>query len=138
TKALTHTNFSISSKDKKHFIPVAIEAGLQGTMIVQGIGNNQLFYNTPFYFYVMPLLYMWTAGSIFYYVNLSLGVINSHETWVLKNFSNMKEITLSWLKKLIRYYRLLWIVWIPFVTAFLLFFRFQLLYLVVVLILYLL
>ena len=39
-------------------------------------------------------------------------------------------------KKLIVYYRLLWIVWVPFVATFLLFFRFQLLYLVVVLTLY--
>lgn len=138
TKALTNTTFSFSGVDKRHFIPVAIEVGLQGIMIVQGIVTNQLFYNTPFYFYIMPLLYIWTAGSIFHYLNLSLGVINNHETWVLRNFSNMKEITLSWLKKLISYYRLLWMIWIPFVIAFLLFFRFQLMYIVVVLILYLL
>lgn len=136
--AITNTNFSVSSIDKKHYVPAAIEVGLQGIMIVQGIGSHQLFYNTPLYFYVMPLLYIWAAGSIFYYLNLSLRIINNHEAWVLKNFSNMKEITLSWLKKLIGYYRLLWIVWIPFVTAFLLFFRFQLMYLGIVLILYLL
>lgn len=138
SKALTNINFSISDVNKNHFIPVTIEVGLQGIMIVQGIRNNQLFYNSPFYFYVVPLVYMWAAGSIFYYLNRSLGIINSHETWVLKNFSNIKEITLSWLKKLIRYYRLLWIVWIPFVAAFLLFFRFQLMYFGVVLMLYLL
>jgi AraC-like DNA-binding protein len=69
-------------------------------------------------------------------MNLSLRIINNHETWALENFSNMKEITLSWLKKLFRYYRILWVVWIPFMTAFLLFFRFQLLYLSIVLILY--
>lgn len=138
SKALTNKDFSISDINKKHFIPVTIEVGLQGTMIAQGIHNNQLFYNTPFYFYVMPLLYIWAACSIFYYLNLSIGVINKHETWGLKNFSNMKEITLLWLKKLIRYYRLLWVVWIPFMTVFLLFFRFQLMYFVVVLILYLL
>ena len=138
SKSLTNVDFSISSIDMKHFIPVAIEVGLQGIMIAQGMKNNELVYNTQLYFYVMPLMYLWAGGSIFYYLNRSLGIINYHEAWVLKNFSNMKEITLSWLRKLISYYRLLWIIWIPFVTAFLLFFRFQLMYIVVVLLLYLL
>jgi AraC-like DNA-binding protein len=136
TKAQTDLDFSISKVYFKHFIPIAVEVGLQIIMIVQSILSNELFYNTPLYFYVTPLLYIWAAGSIFYYLRLSLGIINNHEVWVLRNFSNMKEITLIWLRKLIVYYRLLWIVWVPFVATFLLFFRFQLLYLVVVLTLY--
>ena len=136
TKALTDVDFSISKINVIHFIPVIVEVGLQAIMIVQSILSNKLFYNTPLYFHVTPLMYLWAAGSIFYYLRLSLGIINNHEVWVLRNFSNLKEITLIWLRKLIIYYRLLWIVWVPFVAMFLLFFRFQLLYLVVVLTLY--
>lgn len=136
TKALTDVDFSISKINVKHFIPVVVEVGLQVIMIIQSILINKLFYNTPLYFYVTPLLCIWVAGSIFYYLRLSLGIINNHEVWVLKNFSNLKEMTLAWLRKLIVYYRLLWIVWVPFVVMFLLFFRFQLLYFVVVLTLY--
>ena len=136
TKALTDLDFSNSKINGKHFIPVVVEVGLQVVMILQGILSRELFYNTPLYFLVTPLIYLWTAGSIFYYLRLSLGIINNHEVWVLRNFSNLKEVTLTWLRKLIIYYRLLWIVWVPFVTAFLLFFRFQLQYLIVVMTLY--
>jgi len=136
TRTLTYTDFDISTISNKHFIPVIIEVGLQGFMIAQAIINDQHFYNTPFYFYLTPLLYIWVAGSIFYYLRLSLGTVNAHEAWLLKNFSNLKEITLTWLKKLIVYYRLLWLLWVPFVATFLLFFRFQLLYFVIVLTLY--
>lgn len=136
TKALTDKGFTTPDIDAIHFIPVVVEVGLQVIMIAHSIWNNQLFYNTPFYFYVTPMIYSWTAGSIFYYLRLSLGIINNHEAWALRNFSNLKEITLIWLRKLIIYYRLLWIVWIPFVATFLLFFRFQLLYLGIVLTLY--
>ena len=136
TRALTDTGFDISTIGYKHFIPAIIEVGLQGFMIAQAIINDQHFYNTPFYFYLTPLLYIWAAGSIFYYLQLSLGTVNAHEAWLLKNFSNLKEITLTWLKKLIVYYRLLWLLWVPFVATFLLFFRFQLLYFVIVLTLY--
>lgn len=136
TRALTDTGFSVSNISVKHFFPVMVEVGLQVIMIVHSIRSNQLFYNTPLYFYVTPLLYVWTAGSVFYYLRLSLRIINNHEAWVLRNFSNLKEITLIWLRKLIVYYRLLWIIWVPFVATFLLFFRFQLLYLAMVLTLY--
>jgi AraC-like DNA-binding protein len=136
TKSLTDMDFKTSGISIKHFIPVMIEFALQVIQIIYSILNNQLYYNTPFYFYVSPLLYAWTAVSILYYLRLSLGVINNHEAWVLRNFSNVKEITLKWLQKLIVYYRVLWIVWVPFVATFLLFFRFHLLYLAVVLALY--
>lgn len=136
TKSLTDMDFKTSEISIKHFIPVIVEFGLQVIQIIYSIQNNQLYYNTPFYFYVSPLLYAWTAASILYYLRLSLAVINNHEAWVLRNFSNVKEITLKWLQKLIVYYRVLWIVWVPFVATFLLFFRFHLLYLAVVLVLY--
>jgi len=138
TRALTNTDFNISDIKIKHFIPVIIELILQLTLIVDSNMNNALFYNSSLYFYITPLVYGWTAGSIFFYLQLSLGIINNHEKWMFKNFSNLKEITLLWLQKLIVYYRLLWLIWVPFVAMFLLFFRFQLQYVAVVLILYIL
>lgn len=138
TKAQTDVDFHLSKKDLLHFVPVSIEVGLQGIMIVQSVRSDELFYNTPPYFFLIPLICTWVTVSIFYYLRLSLRIINNHETWVLRNFSNLKEITLNWLRKLIIYYRLLWVVWVPFMAIFLLFFRFQLLYLPVVLMLYIL
>lgn len=136
TKALTDLDFDILKINKIHFIPPIVELGFQVIMIILSIRNQELFYNTQLYFYVTPFVYFWVAVSIFYYLRLSLNIINNHETWVLKNFSNLKHITLIWLRKLIVYYRLLWIVWVPFVIVFLCFFKFQLQYLIVVMVLY--
>ena len=94
TKALTNQEFSITSIKGKHFIPLALEVGLQAIMIYQGISSGDQFYNTPLYFYLTPLIYLWAAASIFYYLKLSIGIINNHEAWVLSNFSNLKEITI--------------------------------------------
>ncbi len=138
TKALTDREFSISRIRRAHFIPVLVEVLLQTIIIVQSILSNELVYNVPMYFYVVPLIYLWSAISIFYYLRLSISIIDKHEIWILKNFSNLKEITLVWLRKLIIYYRLLWLVWVPFAIMFLLFFRYQLQYLMVVMLLYIL
>jgi AraC-like DNA-binding protein len=137
TRALTGARFHLP-EIYKHFIPAMIELGLQLIIIAYSIRHDQLYYNTPFYFYVAPMIYAAAAVSIFHYLRMSLKIIRNHENWVLKNYSNLKEITLKWLQKLIEYYRLLWIVWVPFVAIFLLFFRFQLQYFAVVLALYLL
>ncbi|MDO5968365.1 helix-turn-helix domain-containing protein [Flavivirga aquimarina] len=136
TQALINTNFNISSVQIKHFIPVMVEVALQTVIIVDSSSKDQMFYNSSLYFYIIPLLYTWTAGSILYYLHLSLDIINDYDKWVFKNFSNLKEITLKWLRKFIVYYRLLWMIWIPVGALFLLFFRFQLQYLFVVLTLY--
>lgn len=137
-KAHTIADFKASHIPFYHFFPVLIEFAFQILLSIDGIRYNRLVYNTPFYFYITPLIYTWAAVSIFYYLRLSIQLINKHEDWALKNFSNLQDITLKWLQKLMTYYRLLWVVWVPFVAAFLLFFRFQLQYLFVVLTLYLL
>ncbi len=138
TMALTNIGFRISGMHYRHFIPVILEIILQLLNIVYGIRNDQLFYNTPFYFFIAPMLYLWATGSIFYYLRLSLRAIKSHEIWALENYSNLKEITLAWLQKLIVYYRVLWMIWVPFWILFFLFFRFQLQYIGIVVTLYIL
>lgn len=138
TSTLANAGFRISGNHLLHFIPVGVEIVLQLIMIANAIVAEEMFYNTSFYFYFTPLIYLWTALSIVYYLRRSLEIINNHESWALKNFSNLKEITLRWLRKLIIYFRILWLVWVPFIAIFLLFFRFQLQYLSVVLALYLL
>ena len=54
----------------------------------------------------------------------------------MANFSNQKDITLTWLSKLIKYLLVLWIFWLAFELSFILFLQFQLHLLPVYLLLY--
>ncbi len=136
TKSLTENGFKISSKVLMHFVPVIIEWLLQVVQIIYSVKQDVIYYNTPTDFIISPVIYISAAISIFYYLKRSLAIIKNHEIWVLKNFSNVKEVTLAWLYKLIAYYRILWMLWIPVVIIFLLLFRFQLQYLGLVIIIY--
>ncbi|MDN5214889.1 helix-turn-helix domain-containing protein [Fulvivirgaceae bacterium BMA12] len=136
TKSRTENRFKISSKAWIHFVPVIIEWLLQVVQIIFSVKQDVIYYNTPTDFIISPIIYISAAISIFYYLKRSLAVIKNHEIWVLKNFSNVKEVTLAWLYKLIAYYRILWMLWIPVVIIFLLLFRFQLQYLGLVIIIY--
>ncbi|TRX50645.1 AraC family transcriptional regulator [Fulvivirga sp. M361] len=138
TKSLTTENFTISKKEWILFIPFTIELILQVFQITYSILNNSLYYNAPSDLIITAAIYAFATGSIFHYLRLSLQKINEHEKWALKNFSDLKEVTLAWLHRLITYYRIFWIFWIPFVAIFLLIFRFQLQYFALILIIYLL
>jgi AraC-like DNA-binding protein len=122
----------------RHLVPLALELVLQVIMIAYAASHDVLFYNTPFYFYFTPIIYAIAGVSVFYYLWLSLRLIKGYETWAIDNFSNLKEVTLRWLERFIVSFRALWMVWIPFMAIFLLFFRYQLQYPVIVLTLYLL
>lgn len=122
----------------QHLIPLVVEVALQGIMIGYAIHRDQLYYNTPFYFYFTPAIYLAAGVSLFYYLWLSLRLIKGYETWAIDNFSNLKEVTLRWLVRFIISFRILWMVWIPFTAIFLIFFKYQLQYPAVVLTLYLL
>lgn len=138
TSSLTDIGFRISAKHLKHFVPLAIELALQFIQIIYSINHEVMYYNNPFYFILTPTICTFAAGSVFFYLQKSLKLIRKHESQLLKNFSNLQEVTLAWLSRLITYYRLLWMGWTPFITFFLVFFRFQLQYLAIVIILYLL
>jgi len=57
---------------------------------------------------------------------------------MVDNFSNQRDVSLSWLYKLVKYMRVLWVSWLTFEVVFTLFLQFQLHSIYVYLILYIL
>ena len=57
---------------------------------------------------------------------------------MVENFSNQRDVTLSWLFKLIKYLRVLWIFWLTFELAFIVFWQFKMHVIPVYILLYLL
>ncbi len=78
------------------------------------------------------------AISIAMYGRKSLGLIRDHEAAIVENFSNQRDVTLSWLGNLVKYLRVLWLFWLVFEVSFTLFLQFQMHYVFVYVALYLL
>lgn len=138
TKALTESNFQISLKASIHFLPVAIEVLIQLFFIKESIQNSILFYDVQGFLLFRIVEFIGTGTSILLYGRECLSLIRIHETWVAENFSNQRDVTLSWLHKLIKYLRVLWIFWLVFELSFILFWQFQLHLIPVYLLLYIL
>ncbi|MGD1959452.1 MAG: helix-turn-helix domain-containing protein [Fulvivirga sp.] len=135
-KSLTTENFKISSSDYRLFIPVGLEVGLQLIQIGYGIYVNELPYNTPYSTAFTILGFLVGAALIFYYLKRSMQRLQSHKQWSKANFSTIDFITPGWLYELLKYYRVIWLLWVPFAIVFLLIFRFQWQYLILIIIAY--
>lgn len=138
TKSLTTSDFQISIKESIHFLPVVTEILIHLYFIKEGIQNNTVHYAIPGFTWFRIAELTGTATSIFIYGKHSLTLIRVHEASMTQNFSNEKGVTLSWLYRLIRYLRVLWIFWLVFELSFTLFLRFQMHAMPVYLLLYIL
>ena len=124
TKALTTIDFRIDTKASVHFLPVLIEVLIQISFIALSIRSNTLVYDVPGFLIFRIIEFLGTAISILVYGKQCLSLIKGHEAWAVANFSNQKDITLTWLSKLIKYLLVLWIFWLAFELSFILFLKF--------------
>ena len=138
TKALTTIDFKIDTKASFHFLPVLIEVLIQMVFINSSIRSNTLVYDLPGFLIFRIVEFAGTAISILLYGKQCLSLVKAHEAWAMANFSNQKDITLTWLSRLIKYLLVLWIFWLAFELSFFLFLQFQLHLLLVYLLLYIL
>lgn len=138
TKSLTESNFQISLKASIHFLPAVAEVLMQLYFIKEGVQNNTVHYAVQGFTWFRIVELTGAATSILIYGKRSLALIKVHETRMQQNFSNEKDITLTWLYKLIRYLRILWIFWLMFELSFTLFLQLQMHLLLVYLLLYML
>jgi AraC-like DNA-binding protein len=136
TKSLSIHGFQFQRKDWILFLPVLAEVLLQLFFIILSIRREELFYEVPG-FLVFRMVEFTAAGiSIFIYGKRAIAILQKHELWVADNFSDKKNITLSWLHRLIRYLRILLTAWLIFELSFLVFQYFQLHFIPVYLLLY--
>src|SRR5688572_5474453 len=103
TKALTTIDFKIDAKASMHFLPALFEVLIQMFLISSSIRSHTLVYEVPGFFLFRIVEFAGTAISILLYGKQCLSLIKAHEAWAVANFSNQKDITLTWLSKLIKY-----------------------------------
>ncbi len=125
TKSLTESNFQISIKESIHFLPALAEMLIQLFFIKESIGNNMVPLEARGFLMFRIIEFAGTGISILVYGKKSLSLIKIHEARLVENFSNQRDITLSWLFKLIKYLRVLWIFWLAFELSLIVFLQFQ-------------
>ena len=138
TRSLAQHDFRIDWSVLWHFSPVIVELLAQLYFIKEGIAENRVHYDVPGFIGFRVAHLTASAISISVYGRKSLELIREHETVIVQNFSNQRDVTLTWLSKLVKYMRVLWLFWLAFEVSFTLFLQFQMHFILVYVILYLL
>jgi len=112
TKSITDPDYRISPKEYIHFLPVVLEFIFYRTDFYR-LGSNGL-YQTPVHpFTIIYLIEQWLGtASISIYVLLSVRVLIKYQKWIKSKYSNLKNISLGWLRIPVFIYSGYWIVWI--------------------------
>jgi AraC-like DNA-binding protein len=138
TAKLTTSNFQIRQRELIHLLPVLVEVVLEVSLGFQSAINHQQIYEAPFYLFFKTTELLCAGISILWYIKKSLLLIKDYELSLADYYSDHSHMTLSWLTRLMKYIRILWIFWVMFECGFILFWHFQLHYAYVYLALYLL
>lgn len=125
TKSLIESDFRISKQEMLLFIPLGLEVGIQGFQIGWSVVFDEMYYNVQTAKITTPLIYIAAVISIQYYLRKSIKEIDVHEKELTQQFSEIMKKTLQWLTRLLSYYRLFWLFWIPFAVVFMVLFRAQ-------------
>jgi AraC-like DNA-binding protein len=136
TKSLTQHDFKFGSAGLTHFVPVVVELFVQLYFIREGIAGDKVHYDITGFIEFRIVQLAAAAISIIVYGKNSLKLIRQHEAAMAENFSNQRDVTLSWLYRLVKYLRLLWIFWLVFDVSFILFLQFQMHFLSIYMVLY--
>ena len=107
TKSLTHHDFKFGSAALTHLVPVVVEFLAQLYFIREGIADNKAHYDVTGFIGFRIVQLGAAAISIIVYGKNSLELIRRHEGAMVENFSNQRDVTLSWLYRLVKYLRLL-------------------------------
>ncbi|MEO9872513.1 helix-turn-helix domain-containing protein [Ekhidna sp.] len=125
SKSKTDNAFSFSKAEFKLFIPTIVELVFHIAQVAFTVQCNTSYDRTSIFIPLYTLIYLWTGGSIYYFANKSLKLIQNHENWIIGNYANLRDITLRWLLKFISFYRWIWICWIPFIILLLITFQYD-------------
>lgn len=136
TGILTIPAYQITRAHLIHFIPVSIEFTLQIALLIYSIKKGQQVYQSSVYVYFKIFELACSGASILFYLQGSLRLIKSYERSLADHFSDHSHLTLQWLNGLIWYMRVLWTSWIAFECCFILFWHFQLHFVTVYVVLY--
>lgn len=136
TQSIVLKDFRLRRKDYLLFVPLAIEVIGQLMLIRASTVQGMQVYNVPYAGVFMIVTYFLAGVSIFYYLRKSSALMSQHRSQAEQYYSSIQDKSPLTIQRLLKYYKIIWLCWLPTALLFLLFFRFQLQYLILIIPIY--
>jgi putative ABC transport system permease protein len=113
-RKITRPDYPFRGRDLLHFIPLLLEQGALILEIKEGIRTGAATYHAQVFYQLNPILQLLAFVSVSTYLYASYRQIERFYRGQKFNGGDRYRHELRWLKNLLIYFGLLWLLWIPF------------------------
>lgn len=114
TESITNPNFRIQWRHWPHAIPIVLEQVVHFFAVREGIFADVPFFETWAFQTFSPIIQLGGILSITLYSLMAIRKLNTHQRLAQQHFSNALQYNLSWLKRFLIGFALLWLFWVPY------------------------
>ncbi|NQZ45464.1 MAG: helix-turn-helix transcriptional regulator [Flavobacteriaceae bacterium] len=123
---LIDPSFGFQPKHYLHFSPILLELAFHIVQVLESNSTGKPIHQTQAFIMIGPFFQLLAILSIAVYVRLSILKIKDFTQLLAENYSNSDKYKLVWLKRLILFFGLMWILWLPYTFVDFFFFDYEL------------
>ncbi len=109
-----------------HFSPLLLELTFHGFQVYESSQTGQPIHRTMTFELISPFFQLFAIISVAIYVLRAVRKIEEFTQKLRENYSNSEKYTLDWLKRVIRFFGLMWFLWLPYTLVDYLLFNYEL------------
>jgi len=118
--------YKFKKKDYLHFSPLLLELGFHGLQVFDSYHSGVPIHRTNTFELISPFFQFMAMISVGIYVRLSIKRIKIYTALLVENYSNNDKYKLTWLKRIILIFGIMWALWLPYTFIDYVFFDYRL------------
>jgi predicted permease len=124
---ITRPGYKLHPTDLLHFIPLLLQQGIFVLEVGQGIGAGEPTYYTPIFRQTSAVLHIAAFISVLAYLGIAFKLIESYyQQLKFNNVNDRSRNQMRWLRRLIKAFGFLWLLWLPYTAADYFYFHYRL------------
>jgi len=116
-RKITRPEYKFRWEDLRHFSPLLLELGARAWEIKDNIKTGAATYDTLIFKMLNPVLQLLAVISVIIYLHLSRKLIRNFHWRVNANSIDRPQYQFRWLRRLLKRFALIWLLWIPFMAV---------------------
>jgi len=118
--------FKFKKANYLHFSPLILELTFHILQVFDSYHSGVPIHRTQTFELISPLFQLMAIISVAIYVRLSIKRIRSFTLLLIDNYSGSDKYKLTWLKRIVYFFGLMWVLWLPYTLVDFIFFDYQL------------
>ncbi|GGG32239.1 transcriptional regulator [Dokdonia pacifica] len=125
-RKLITPDFKLKKSDYLHFSPLLLDITFHGLQVFDSYHSGVPIHRTKTFELLSPILQLMAIISVAVYVILSIKKIKTFTLLLIENYSNSEKYKLTWLKRIVYFFGIMWLLWLPYTFIDYFFFEYQL------------